>query len=57
MGLRPRVAPELLPRLLVGLLDGLAMQHFVDGTAIDDVALAKAVEVIAVALFEPAPPS
>lgn len=57
MGLRPRVAPDLLPRLLVGLLDGLAMQHFVDPGAIDDAALAQAVEVIAFALFEVAPPA
>lgn len=55
VGLRPRVAPAILPRLLVGLLDGLAMQHFVDGSAIDDDELAQAVEVIAFALFEPAP--
>ena len=29
-GMRPRVSPELVPRLLLGLLDGLVMQVFVD---------------------------
>ena len=56
-GLRPRVAPELLPRILVGLLDGLAMQHYVDDRAIESDELVKAVEVMATALFEPIPPS
>lgn len=56
LGLRPRVAPELLPRILVGLLDGLVMQHFVDEDAIDTGELVKAVEAMAGALFEIAPP-
>ena len=56
IGLRPKVAPELIPRLLVGLLDGLVMQHFVDETAIDTEEFLKAVEAIATALFEPIPP-
>lgn len=58
-GLRPKVAPELVPRILVGLLDGLAMQHYVDDSAIDDEELAKAVEAMATSLFEfaPLPPS
>ena len=56
VGLRPRVAPELLPRILVGLLDGLVMQHFVDPDAIDSGELVKAVEAMAGALFELAPP-
>lgn len=57
MGVRPKVAPELLPRILVGLLDGLVMQHFVDDTAIDSDQLVIAVEAMASALFELAPPS
>lgn len=56
IGLRPRVAPELLPRILVGLLDGLVMQHFVDEAAIDPGELVRAVEVMASGLFEVAPP-
>jgi AcrR family transcriptional regulator len=55
-GLRPKVAPELLPRILVGLLDGLVMQHFVDEKAIDSEPLVHAVETMATALFELAPP-
>ncbi len=57
IGLRPKVAPELLPRILVGLLDGLVMQHFVDETAIDPSELVRAVEAMASALFELAPPA
>lgn len=56
IGVRPRVPPELLPRILVGLLDGLAMQHYVDEGSIDTDALVLAVESMAASLFEPAPP-
>jgi AcrR family transcriptional regulator len=57
LGLRTRVAPQLIPRLLVGLLDGLVMQHFVDDQAIDTAELLKGIDAIALALFEPVPPS
>jgi TetR/AcrR family acrAB operon transcriptional repressor len=52
MGLRLRVSDELVPRILVGLLDGLAMQHYVEPGAIDENGLMVAVEVMAAALFE-----
>jgi hypothetical protein len=55
MGLRLRVPGELVPRILVGLLDGLAMQHYVDPDAIDEAGLLLAVESMAAGLFEPAP--
>lgn len=55
MGLRPRVTAELIPRMLVGLLDGLAMQHYVEPGAISPEDLEKAVESIAGALFEVTP--
>ena len=55
VGLRPRVAPELIPRMLVGLLDGLALQHYVEPGAISPADLEQAVESIAGALFELAP--
>ena len=55
-GLRPRVSPELIPRLLLGLLDGLVMQVFVDPEVIDADELVRAVELIAGALFELGPP-
>jgi AcrR family transcriptional regulator len=55
-GLRPKVSKEMIPRLLLGLLDGLAMQVFVDPEVIDAEDLVKSVELIAGALFELVPP-
>ncbi len=55
-GMRPRVSPELVPRLLLGLLDGLVMQVFVDPEIIDADELVRSVELIAGALFELVPP-
>jgi AcrR family transcriptional regulator len=55
-GLRPRVSAALIPRLLLGLLDGLVMQVFVDPEVIDADELVRSVELIAGALFEMAPP-
>jgi AcrR family transcriptional regulator len=52
MGLRPKIPPELLPRVLMGLLDGLVMQHFVDPGALDEAKLVSALESIAGSLFE-----
>lgn len=54
-GLRPRVSPELVPRLLLGLLDGLVMQVFVEPEVIDADELVRSVELIAGALFELVP--
>lgn len=56
IGVRPKVPAELLPRILVGLLDGLVMQHYVDETAIDSDSLIRAVEAMAASLFELIPP-
>jgi len=53
-GLRPAVSPALVPRLLLGLLDGLLLQVFVDPEVIDVDELVRSVELIAGALFEPA---
>lgn len=55
-GLRPRVSAELVPRLLLGLLDGLVMQVFVEPDVIDADELVRSVELIAGALFELVPP-
>jgi AcrR family transcriptional regulator len=55
-GLRPRVNAELVPRLLLGLLDGLVMQVFVDPDVINADQLVRSVELIAGALFELVPP-
>lgn len=53
VGLRLRVPAPLVPRLVVGLLDGLVMQHFVDGDALDDDHVLFAVETMVLSLFEP----
>jgi AcrR family transcriptional regulator len=54
-GLRPKVSAELIPRLLLGLLDGLVMQVFVEPEVIDPEELVRSVELIAGALFEVGP--
>lgn len=52
LGLRPRVAPELLPRLLHALLDGLLIQRIVDPDSLDDDEVVDALETLAASLFE-----
>ena len=52
-GLQPKVSAELIPRLLLGLLDGLLLQVFVDPDIIEPDELVRSVELIAGALFEP----
>ncbi len=54
-GLKPKVSAELVPRLLLGLLDGLVMQVFVEPEVIDAEELVRSVELIAGALFEMGP--
>ena len=54
-GLQPKVSPALVPRLLLGLLDGLVMQVFVDPDVIDAEEVVRSVELIAGALFEVRP--
>jgi len=56
-GFEPRVSPELVPRLLLGLLDGLVLQAFVDPDVIDADELVRSVELIAGALFQVKKPS
>jgi AcrR family transcriptional regulator len=53
IGLRPRIPMQLIPRLLLGALDGLAMHDFFDPPdAADAEALEDAIETIALSLFE-----
>jgi AcrR family transcriptional regulator len=52
MGLKPRVAPELIPRLLLGVLDGLVMQAFVDPEAMSATQAVSAIETVALGLFD-----
>ena len=53
MGLRPKVPIGVVPRLILATLDGLALQHMVDPVSPEDeVALLRALEATALALFE-----
>lgn len=52
IGLKPKVPPEVLPRILLGLLDGLVMQAFVDPDALKAEDVVFAIETIAASLFE-----
>ncbi len=53
-GLKPKVPARVLPRLLLGALDGLALHDFFDPPPPeDDAAIQTALEAIAMSLFEP----
>ena len=53
MGLRPRISIEIIPRLVLAVLDGLATQQFVDPvTPAEELELLRAVETTFLALFE-----
>ncbi len=51
-GIKPRISPEVLPRILIGLLDGLVMQHFVEPDVLTPKDVVHAIETIAISLFE-----
>ncbi len=55
LGLQPRISPALLARIVIGLLDGLAMQQIVDGRALSEDEVLEAVELMALGLFDFAP--
>jgi len=53
MGVKPRIPPQIVPRLLLGALDGLAMHDYFDPPeAGDDVAVEQALQAIGASLFE-----
>lgn len=52
LGLKPRIAPELLPRLLHAMLDGLLMQRIIDPQGMTDEEVTDALETLAISLFE-----
>jgi len=53
LGIRPTVDASLVPRLIIGMLDGLALQNEVDPLGDDDQAgLLRAIELCVVGLFE-----
>lgn len=51
LGLEPRVPLEILPRIVIGLLDGLVMQAFVDSDALEPDQVVDAVQTIAISIF------
>lgn len=57
MGLKPRVDPAKIPRLMHALLDGLLMQRIVDPKAVTDEQVLEALFTLAQALFEFEPPA
>jgi len=51
LGLEPRISLEILPRIVIGLLDGLVMQAFVDPDAMSPDEVVDAVQTIAISIF------
>jgi AcrR family transcriptional regulator len=51
LGLEPRIPLDILPRIVIGLLDGLVMQAFVDPEAFTPDQVVDAVQTIAVSIF------
>ena len=52
LGLRPKIDPAFVPRILHALLDGLSLQKIVDPESIGDDQVVGALETIAASLFE-----
>lgn len=52
-GLEPRIPMDVLPRIVVGLLDGLVMQIFVDENALTPAQVVGAIETLALGLLVP----
>ena len=52
LGLVPKISMDLLPRLVIGLLDGLVMQSFVEPEALRPDDVVRAIETLAMGLFE-----
>jgi len=51
LGLEPLISLEILPRIVIGLLDGLVMQAFVDPDALSPDEVVDAVQTIAISIF------
>lgn len=52
VGMRPKISPEIMPRMLIGLLDGMVMQHFVEPGVLEPDDVVTAMEILAVSLFD-----
>jgi AcrR family transcriptional regulator len=53
LGLKAKIDPSKIPRLLHAMLDGLLMQRIVEPEAIPEEFVIQALEIMAAALFEP----
>ncbi|MEM9731276.1 MAG: TetR/AcrR family transcriptional regulator [Myxococcota bacterium] len=53
LGLEPRVSLDILPRIVIGMLDGLVMQAFVDPDALAPEEVVNAIQAIAISIFTP----
>ena len=51
LGLKPRIPLDLLPRIVIGMLDGLVMQAFVDPDALSPDEVVDAIQTIAISIF------
>lgn len=51
LGLEPRIPLDLLPRIVIGMLDGLVMQAFVDPDALSPDEVVDAIQTIAISIF------
>lgn len=52
LGLKPKIDPAFLPRIMHAIMDGFALQKMVDPDSISDDQVVGALETIAVSLFE-----
>ena len=55
LGIQPKISMEILPRLLIGLLDGLVMQTFVEPEALQPEDVVRAIETLAIGLLDVTP--
>ncbi|MGB5809980.1 MAG: TetR/AcrR family transcriptional regulator [Polyangiales bacterium] len=53
LGLESRIPLDILPRVVMGMLDGLVMQAFVDPEALSPDEVVGAIQTIAVSIFAP----
>ena len=53
LGLQPQIPIEMLPRVVIGLLDGLVMQAFVEPDALAPDDVVDAIQTIAISIFTP----
>ena len=51
LGLESRISLDILPRIVIGLLDGLVMQAFVDPDALSPDDVVDAVQTLAISIF------